>query len=71
MSFAYFSVSLICVAHAAYGTGLQKDTLMELSFHIPTTNTTYLGDEERPPAQVLVLSPTTTYVCVLVEPCAQ
>ncbi|KAG0565956.1 hypothetical protein KC19_7G026800 [Ceratodon purpureus] len=30
----------------------EKDTLMELSFHIPTTNTTYLGDEERPPAQI-------------------
>lgn len=56
MSLAYFPVSLICIAYAAYGTGLQKDTLMELSFHIPTTNTTYLGDEERPPAQVLLLS---------------
>lgn len=30
----------------------EKDTLMELSFHIPTTNTTYIGDEERPPAQI-------------------
>lgn len=25
---------------------------MELSFHVPTTNTTYVGDEERPSAQV-------------------
>ena len=25
---------------------------MELSFHMPTTNTMYLGDEERPPAQI-------------------
>ena len=41
-------------------TTLQKDTLMELSFHVPTTNTTYVGDEERPPAQVhihLALTP--------------
>jgi structure-specific recognition protein 1 len=30
----------------------EKDTLMELSFHVPTTNTMYLGDEERPPAQI-------------------
>ncbi|CAM6011725.1 unnamed protein product [Sphagnum compactum] len=30
----------------------EKDTLMELSFHIPSTNTSYVGDEEHPPAQV-------------------
>ncbi|KAG6545542.1 hypothetical protein Mapa_013144 [Marchantia paleacea] len=30
----------------------EKDTLMELSFHVPSTNSTYVGDEERPSAQV-------------------
>lgn len=30
---------------------LQKDSLMELSFHIPNNNTQYIGDENRPPAQ--------------------
>lgn len=30
----------------------EKDTLMELSFHIPATNTTYLGDEDRPAATI-------------------
>ncbi|CAM6091136.1 unnamed protein product [Calypogeia fissa] len=30
----------------------EKDTLMELSFHVPSTNATYIGDEERPSAQV-------------------
>eukprot|EP00245_Coleochaete_scutata_P004557 TRINITY_DN17273_c0_g1_i1.p1 TRINITY_DN17273_c0_g1~~TRINITY_DN17273_c0_g1_i1.p1 ORF type:complete len:663 (+),score=213.11 TRINITY_DN17273_c0_g1_i1:162-2150(+) len=30
----------------------EKDALMEMSFHIPNTNTTYVGDEERPSAQV-------------------
>ncbi|CAN1319968.1 FACT complex subunit SSRP1 [Linum perenne] len=31
---------------------VQKDSLMELSFHIPSSNTQYSGDENRPPAQV-------------------
>jgi len=31
---------------------LQKDSLMELSFHIPNNNTQYIGDENHPPAQV-------------------
>ncbi|CAN1791274.1 FACT complex subunit SSRP1, partial [Linum perenne] len=30
----------------------EKDSLMELSFHIPSSNTQYSGDENRPPAQV-------------------
>ncbi|CAM6096643.1 unnamed protein product [Calypogeia fissa] len=30
----------------------EKDTLMELSFHVPSTNAAYIGDEERPSAQV-------------------
>eukprot|EP00270_Netrium_digitus_P014912 TRINITY_DN5150_c0_g1_i6.p1 TRINITY_DN5150_c0_g1~~TRINITY_DN5150_c0_g1_i6.p1 ORF type:complete len:701 (+),score=261.43 TRINITY_DN5150_c0_g1_i6:184-2286(+) len=30
----------------------EKDTLMEMSFHIPNTNTTYIGDDEKPSAQV-------------------
>ncbi|XP_057863516.1 FACT complex subunit SSRP1 isoform X3 [Cryptomeria japonica] len=30
----------------------EKDTLMELSFHIPNTNTTFAGDDTTPPAQV-------------------
>lgn len=30
----------------------EKDSLMELSFHIPNTNTTFAGDEATPPAQV-------------------
>ncbi|KAJ6371392.1 hypothetical protein OIU77_001823 [Salix suchowensis] len=30
----------------------EKDSLMELSFHIPNNNTQYIGDENRPPAQV-------------------
>eukprot|EP01018_Ginkgo_biloba_P011099 Gb_14151 [translate_table: standard] len=30
----------------------EKDSLMELSFHIPNTNTTFAGDETRPPAQI-------------------
>lgn len=25
---------------------------MDLSFHVPTTNTQFVGDENRPPAQV-------------------
>ncbi|GAQ83368.1 FACT complex subunit [Klebsormidium nitens] len=29
----------------------EKDTLIEMSFHIPPTNTTYIGDEERTSAQ--------------------
>lgn len=36
---------------------LQKDTLMELSFHVPSTNATYIGDEERPSAQVWESNP--------------
>lgn len=31
---------------------LQKDSLMEISFHIPNSNTQFVGDENRPPAQV-------------------
>ncbi|KAF2598112.1 hypothetical protein F2Q68_00011775 [Brassica cretica] len=30
----------------------EKDSLMEISFHIPNTNTQFVGDETRPPAQV-------------------
>lgn len=30
----------------------QKDSLMEMSFHIPNSNTQFVGDETRPPAQV-------------------
>ncbi|KAG6741711.1 hypothetical protein POTOM_054989 [Populus tomentosa] len=30
----------------------EKDSLMELSFHIPNNNTQYIGDENHPPAQV-------------------
>lgn len=30
----------------------EKDSLMEMSFHIPTSNTQFVGDENRPPAQV-------------------
>ncbi|KAH7276793.1 hypothetical protein KP509_39G021900 [Ceratopteris richardii] len=30
----------------------EKDCLMEMSFHIPSTNTSYVGDENHPPAQV-------------------
>lgn len=32
----------------------QKDSLMEISFHIPNSNTQFVGDENHPPAQVLV-----------------
>lgn len=35
---------------------LQKDSLMDLSFHVPNTNTQFLGDENRPPAQVSTCS---------------
>ncbi|XP_034690531.1 FACT complex subunit SSRP1-like [Vitis riparia] len=30
----------------------EKDSLMEISFHIPNSNTQFVGDEIRPPAQV-------------------
>lgn len=30
----------------------EKDSLMEISFHIPNSNTQFIGDESRPPAQV-------------------
>ncbi|KAK6256046.1 High mobility group box domain - like 6 [Theobroma cacao] len=30
----------------------EKDSLMEISFHVPNTNTQFVGDENRPPAQV-------------------
>ncbi|XP_022970630.1 FACT complex subunit SSRP1 [Cucurbita maxima] len=30
----------------------EKDSLMEISFHIPNTNTQFVGDENHPPAQV-------------------
>ncbi|CAL9206109.1 FACT complex subunit SSRP1-like [Musa acuminata AAA Group] len=32
----------------------EKDSLMDLSFHIPTSNTQFVGDENRPPAQVFL-----------------
>ncbi|CAH2045028.1 unnamed protein product, partial [Thlaspi arvense] len=31
----------------------EKDSLMEISFHVPNSNTQYVGDENRQPAQVL------------------
>lgn len=31
---------------------LQKDSVMEITFHVPNTNTQFVGDENRPPAQV-------------------
>ena len=31
---------------------MQKDSLMEISFHIPNSNTHFVGDENRPSAQV-------------------
>ncbi|KAL4585780.1 hypothetical protein LXL04_010406 [Taraxacum kok-saghyz] len=30
----------------------EKDSLMEISFHIPNNNTQFVGDEHRPPAQL-------------------
>uniref|UniRef100_A0A7N0SZ33 FACT complex subunit SSRP1 n=1 Tax=Kalanchoe fedtschenkoi TaxID=63787 RepID=A0A7N0SZ33_KALFE len=30
----------------------EKDSLMEISFHIPNSNTQFVGDENRPPAQI-------------------
>ncbi|KAK9116863.1 hypothetical protein Sjap_015810 [Stephania japonica] len=30
----------------------EKDSLVEISFHIPNSNTQFVGDENRPPAQV-------------------
>ncbi|MCL7027137.1 hypothetical protein MKW94_014239 [Papaver nudicaule] len=30
----------------------EKDSLVEMGFHIPNSNTQYVGDENRPPAQV-------------------
>ncbi|XP_073224112.1 FACT complex subunit SSRP1 isoform X2 [Cicer arietinum] len=30
----------------------EKDSLMEMSFHVPSSNTQFVGDENRPPAQV-------------------
>ncbi|KAK4789581.1 hypothetical protein SAY86_016885 [Trapa natans] len=30
----------------------EKDSLMEIAFHVPNSNTQYVGDENRPPAQV-------------------
>ncbi|VAH15232.1 unnamed protein product [Triticum turgidum subsp. durum] len=30
----------------------EKDSLMDLSFHVPTSNTQFLGDEERPSAHI-------------------
>ncbi|WOL08146.1 FACT complex subunit SSRP1 [Canna indica] len=32
----------------------EKDSLVDLSFHIPTSNTHFIGDENRPPAQVFL-----------------
>lgn len=34
---------------------LQKDSLMDLSFHVPTSNTQFIGDEHRTSAQVRLL----------------
>ena len=34
---------------------LQKDSLMDLSFHVPTSNTQFVGDEHRTSAQVRLL----------------
>lgn len=34
---------------------LQKDSLMDLSFHVPTSNTQFIGDENRTSAQVRLL----------------
>ncbi|EES02337.1 hypothetical protein BDA96_03G041900 [Sorghum bicolor] len=31
----------------------EKDSLMDLSFHVPTSNTQFVGDENRPPAHIL------------------
>ncbi|KAI4321358.1 hypothetical protein MLD38_034750 [Melastoma candidum] len=30
----------------------EKDSLMEITFHVPNTNTQFIGDENHPPAQV-------------------
>lgn len=30
---------------------MQKDTLIEMSFHVPSTNTTYIGDTQKSSAQ--------------------
>ncbi|CAL5345922.1 unnamed protein product [Camellia sinensis] len=38
--------------HDALALWLQKDSLMEISFHIPNSNTQFVGDENRPSAQV-------------------
>lgn len=45
---------------------LQKDSLMDLSFHVPTSNTQFLGDEERPSAHVSSLDKhdTTQHACI-------
>ncbi|KAI3721874.1 hypothetical protein L2E82_32893 [Cichorium intybus] len=32
---------------------VEKDSFMEINFHIPNDNTQFVGDENRPPAQVL------------------
>ncbi|CAA6671707.1 unnamed protein product [Spirodela intermedia] len=34
--------------------GNEKDSLMDLSFYIPNSNTQFVGDETRPPAQVFL-----------------
>lgn len=38
---------------------------MDLSFHIPTSNTQFVGDENRPPAQVT--SACVLFVCPVME----
>lgn len=38
--------------HDALVLWLQKDSLMEISFHIPNSNTQFVGDENRPSTQV-------------------
>lgn len=35
-----------------FGFPVQKDSLMEITFHVPNSNTQFVGDENRPPAQV-------------------
>ncbi|KAL7238431.1 hypothetical protein ACSBR2_004518 [Camellia fascicularis] len=44
---------VILESHVDDTTGAnEKDSLMEISFHIPNSNTQFVGDENRPPAQV-------------------
>lgn len=47
--FMLWSHSILNMPHFYWS---QKDSLMEISFHIPNSNTQFVGDENRPPAQV-------------------